>query len=210
MAEHNVNLMDPRMLEILKGANKLIKKVETGDYEKGNINPDALITEGHDSFISEEEALQKGVVKPTRTASKNDTSLDELDNEAYAEKVRKSGLPAPIQEAMIKKRIETPNNSAVSLDTVKAFLNDEGEKSFKPRTPKDIKQIKTTSTINENRNVSGNEMITIGRNELKGIIKDTLIEYLSGEYSKTLTEGVIKQTINTLIKEGKLTVKKKI
>ena len=51
-----------------------------------------------------------------------------------------------------------------------------------------------------------------GYNEdaLRGMIKDVLIEYLSNEYSKNLTESVIKQTITTLINEGKITTKKKV
>jgi hypothetical protein len=47
-------------------------------------------------------------------------------------------------------------------------------------------------------------------NVLKAMMKDVLIEYLSNEYSKNLTETVIKQTINTLINEGKITTKKKV
>jgi hypothetical protein len=47
-------------------------------------------------------------------------------------------------------------------------------------------------------------------NVLRAMMKDVLIEYLSNEYSKNLTESVIKQTISTLINEGKITAKKKV
>ncbi len=210
MAEKEVNLMDPRMIAILKGANKIMKKVDTGDYEKGHVNPEALIAETHGTLISEQEARAQGIVKPIKRNNNESTDIDDLDDEAYAARVRSSNLPSPIQEAMIKKRIETVKTD---FTNVRALIEDDGEKTFRPSTPKDVKKqpIITKSTINENRNTSnGNEMITIGKNELKGMIKDTLIDYLSGEYAKTLTETVIKQTINTLIKEGKLTVKKKI
>ena len=50
-------------------------------------------------------------------------------------------------------------------------------------------------------------MITISEAGLRDMIKDVLIEYLSADYSKNITEGVIKKTINTLIKEGKIKTK---
>lgn len=210
MAEIAVNLTDPRMLAILKGANKLIKKVETGDYEKGNINPDSIITEGHDNFITEDQALAQGIVKPTRKSSNNEISLNDLDDETYAEQVKRTKLPAAIQEIMIKKRIETPTSlSPVNLDTVKAFLNEDGEKQFKPRTP-NTKPI-TKTVINENNySNNGDRLITIGENQLKGLVKDAIAEFFTNEYTKTLTEQTIAKTINLLIKEGKIGMKKKV
>lgn len=211
MAEKDVNLLDPRMLAILKGASKVMKKVETGDYVKGNVNPDALVSETHGNLISEEEARTQGIIKPTAVINNNSDDPNDLSDEDYAAKVRSTKLPSAVQEAMIKNRIVQPKTDFTS---VRALIEDDGEKLFKPTTPKTnvVKQVaKTVIQENRNTNVSNNnEMITIGRNELKGIIKDTLIEYLQGEYNKTLTENTIKQTINTLIKEGKLTVKKKI
>ncbi len=42
------------------------------------------------------------------------------------------------------------------------------------------------------------------------MIKDVLIEYLKTDYVKRITEDTVKTTITTLIKEGKLNVKKKV
>ena len=53
-----------------------------------------------------------------------------------------------------------------------------------------------------------NDKITVSETVLRGIIKDVLLEFLTVDYSKNLTEGVIKKTINTLIKEGKLKTKR--
>jgi hypothetical protein len=61
----------------------------------------------------------------------------------------------------------------------------------------------TVNSYNHN-----SDLITINKNELKDIIKDVLVEYLFNDYSKNLTESVIKKTINTLIKEGKISPKK--
>ena len=63
--------------------------------------------------------------------------------------------------------------------------------------------------MNENIQQSGNGNLNVSENVLRAMIKDVLIEYLAGDYSKNLTEGVIKKTINTLIKEGKIKTKAK-
>ena len=39
---------------------------------------------------------------------------------------------------------------------------------------------------------------------IRGIVKEILLEFMTEQFTKTLTEDVIKRTINTLLKEGKL------
>ena len=61
-------------------------------------------------------------------------------------------------------------------------------------TPQSRKQ-----SIQENYQQPQQQFGGYSENVLKAMIKDVLIEYLSNEYSKNLTESVIKQTISTLI-----------
>jgi hypothetical protein len=53
-------------------------------------------------------------------------------------------------------------------------------------------------------------MITISRSELKDMINEGISTFFKQVYDKTLTEETIKKTINVLIKEGKINVKKKV
>ncbi|NIQ13332.1 MAG: hypothetical protein GTO02_02650, partial [Candidatus Dadabacteria bacterium] len=52
--------------------------------------------------------------------------------------------------------------------------------------------------------------LNVSENVLRAMIKDVLIEYLKTDYVKRITEDTVKTTITTLIKEGKLNVKKKV
>ena len=52
-------------------------------------------------------------------------------------------------------------------------------------------------------------MITISKTELKTMINEAIGQFFTQAYNKNLTEAAIAQTIKTLIKEGKLAVKKK-
>ena len=48
----------------------------------------------------------------------------------------------------------------------------------------------------------------LNKDDLRDMIKDVLIEFLTNDYNKTITENTIKKTINTLIKEGKIKTKR--
>ena len=64
--------------------------------------------------------------------------------------------------------------------------------------------------VNENiQRPQGSEMITISKTELKEMINEGINTFFKQVYDKTLTEETIKKTINLLIKEGKITTKKK-
>jgi len=64
-------------------------------------------------------------------------------------------------------------------------------------------------TINESRTTQKSDLITISKSELKTMIDESVIHVLTQSYSKTLTNEAIKKTINMLISEGKLSIKKK-
>ena len=115
------------------------------------------------------------------------------------EQVKNSKLPQVIKEAMLKNPIPQ-----LQMPPSKFSLEDLGDLVEKPAP-------RTKKPISENRSLvsSNSDMITISRTELKEMINESLVQFLTNAYNKNLTEEVIKRTINTLIKEGKLSVKKK-
>ena len=118
-------------------------------------------------------------------------------------RIESSRLPESIKKAMMQNPIAQPTglNHTFTLDDVSDIAYE------KPMpTPQSRRQ-----TVQENYQQPIQQQFG-GYNEdvLRGMIKDVLIEYLSNEYSKNLTESVIKQTITTLINEGKITTKKKV
>jgi hypothetical protein len=56
---------------------------------------------------------------------------------------------------------------------------------------------------------NNSDLITLSRTELQEMINESINNFFKQTYDKTLTEQTIKKTINMLIKEGKLAVKKK-
>lgn len=106
------------------------------------------------------------------------------------ESIDKSNLPDAIKKAMLENPIQQSNNLTHSFN-----LEDVAE------------LIETPKQVNESI-VHNNEKITVSETSLRGIIKDVLLEFLTEDYNKKLTENAIKKTINTLLKEGKIKTKR--
>lgn len=108
------------------------------------------------------------------------------------EQIRNSNLPEAIKQAMI-------NNPIPQMGGPNPTFNIEDVADIIPSQRQVVKEtiapMKVTSTVDESK--------------LRELIKDVLIEYLTTDYTKSLTENVIKKTINTLIREGKIQQKKK-
>jgi hypothetical protein len=113
------------------------------------------------------------------------------------EQVMASNLPPAIKEAMIKNPIPQ-----LQMPPSKFSIEDLGDLVEKPR-------VKSQVNLNENTVRNNSDMITISRTELKELINESLMSFFKNSYEKTLTEAAIKKTINTLINEGKINVKKK-
>jgi hypothetical protein len=117
------------------------------------------------------------------------------------EHIMASKLPANIKEAMIKNPIARPSMSGVLTQDVIEAINPNARKSA-PQPRQMVNETRTTQPVDS-------DLITISRSELKEIMNETLVNFLKTNYEKSLTEAAITKTINLLIKEGKIGVKKK-
>jgi hypothetical protein len=117
------------------------------------------------------------------------------------EHIMASKLPANIKEAMIKNPIARPSMTGViTQDVIEAINPNATRVTPQPR------QMVSESRVPQHAN---SDLITISRTELKEIMNETLVSFLKTNYEKSLTEAAITKTINLLIKEGKIGVKKK-
>ena len=121
------------------------------------------------------------------------------------EHIMASNLPANVKEAMIKNPIARPSmTGALTQDIIEA-INPNARRTAQP-VPQQ-RQMVSEAARPAQRNDS--DLITISRSELKEIMNETLVNFLKTNYEKSLTEAAITRTINFLIKEGKIGVKKK-
>jgi len=106
------------------------------------------------------------------------------------ESIQNSKLPEAVKKAMLENPIQQPNNLNHTFN-----LEDVSDLIERPKQ------------INESI-VRNNDNITVNESTLRNIIKDVLLEFLTEDYNKKLTENTIKKTINTLLKEGKIKTKR--
>ena len=174
-----------RLKGILGNAKKIMGKVETGNYETGHVDGRALTEEGVKQLQAE------GVRRPS---SQGQPQID-------TSRIQNSRLPESVKKAMMENPIAQPTglNHTFTLDDVYDLADE------KPMPTPQARKQPIQESYQQPQQFGGHS-----DNVLRAMIKDVLIEYLSNEYSKNLTESVIKQTISTLINEGKITAKKKV
>ena len=189
------SIPQPADLSKLKGilgkAKAVMNTVNEGSYQTGNIDASALV-QNTDNYA------QTPIQGQTHNQPSSYVPSSAPQRPITEEAISKSGMPDSIKKIMLENPIQQPNmNHSFSLDDVSELIED------KPMpVPSAKRPVNIPNPSQQNGNININEV------KLKEMIKDVLIEYLSGDYTQNLTEGVIKKTINTLIKEGKIKTKR--
>lgn len=179
---------------ILANAKKVMQKVESDKP----IKQTGRITEAlSETQVSNTQNYNENDEREPNYSTQKITSFDSTKPKIYTpEQVMSSKLPSVIKEAMLKHPIPQLQGppSKFSLEDMADLID----------KPKFASSTKSNERINNNSDV-----ITISKSELKNMINESIIQFLVQSYNKNLTENAIKQTINTLIKEGKINIKKK-
>ena len=177
-----------KLAHILRGAKAIMNKVERGNFQTGNVDGSQLVQETVDHIPN--GAVSQG------------NPLKEFTNVAPSV-IQNSNLPEAVKRAMIENPIQkiSPTHT-FNIDDIPEDLLD--KQIPPPQAPRNARQIVNEYTQPSTMNIN------ITENALRGLIKDVLVEYLSDDYAKKLTENTIKKTINMLIKEGKIVTKKKV
>ena len=184
-----------RLKGILGKAKQVMNTVNEGSYQTGNIDASSL-AQNTDNYTQapvqgQPQQANQMVNQPTAYVP-NNSAPKVITQEA----INKSGMPDEIKRAMMENQIQQPDmNHSFTLDDVSELIEDKPMPTPSAKRP-----------VNNSNQQNGN--ININEAKLRDMIKDVLIEYLSGDYTQNITEGVIKKTINTLIKEGKIKTKR--
>lgn len=187
-----------RLKNMLGGAKKIMQKVESGDYETGNVDSSTL-------------ALSDQLVENTGNVTANPTrnAAPKIQNgNTYYPNLEKSKLPDAIKKAMVEQPIPQIDSipQTFTLEEVMDFDRDE-----KPTPPPSTPKTNKRQNINEGYGpqLNENQIRDIIRDEMKDIVKEEMIEFFTKYFAKTLAEDTQKKLIQHLIKEGKLTISKK-
>lgn len=183
---------------LLAKSRQVMNVVESKNpIKQKNTNSDVQSSYGSEMYNENDE--REPVYENYQYSNNEELVSDPTEVRDYTEEqVMNSNLPQNIKEAMLKNRIPR-----LSAPPSKFSAEDISRITGAP-----IKQPKQVVTENQNR-VQNSDMITISRSELQNMINESINTFFKQTYDKTITEEAIKKTINLLIKEGKITTKKK-
>lgn len=199
--------INPALANILARSKKVMNQVEhTKPTSRGG-----NVSESYDNNYSETHYNEKDEREPIyeQLSTNNQGGSEVLGPIDYnADIVRNSKLPQNIKDLMIAHPIK---QVSLSNSTTPMFTNEQINMIKGNMGVGDIPKQHQPQQLNETRRpVNSSDMITVSKSELKEMINEGISTFFKQVYDKTLTEETIKKTINLLIKEGKIGVKKKI
>ena len=193
-----------RLASILKGAKNVMKKVESGNFTTGNVDPSMFDVDGTKLQEGNSRMMGDTIPKPARIISPEDSN--------YINAVNSSRMPDAIKKAMIEKPIVqmTSPSHTFKLEDVANYMDDDkpmGRPKINPRPSAPTSKRPQRQFVTETQEYSS-DYVTVSRDELaemvNEIVNERLLEFFVHNHNKRVTEDAVKKTINVLIKEGKI------
>ena len=178
---------------ILANAKKVMNKIEGDKPINQKSNQKGLSESAVSSGPIYDEADEREPEYVNAPAPQND--IHEV-RDYTAEQVMASKLPDVIKQAMLKNPI--PRLSGPPAKFTLEDVSDLVEKPIAKQTRRPLQESSKQS-----------DMIMISPSQLQSMIQEGINAYFKDNYDKRITEEAIKKTINVLIKEGKVNIKKK-
>jgi hypothetical protein len=175
----------------LADARKVMNKVETGNYEKGNIDESMLILSPEENM--EDEKPAKPNLRPVGIADPT--------------KINQSRLPAAIKKAMI----ESPIPQITLNDTLDMDFVNKTRKLMEQDGSMPVRRASTTQNKNQhpsglitNQDVPNNYLETIIENCIRKVLDEKLSQILNAQESVAINENLVIKVGDSLF-SGKIT-----
>lgn len=185
MSEQKGTISPNDLMMKLVQAKKVMNKVETGSFEKGNINENII-------KMAPEELMNSNISAPQRTTKSSNTP--------NVRKIQESKLPDAIKKAMIENPIpQISLNDSIDMDIVKGakkLMEREGMIS------------KTPTAKNGGSNVNTSDLISaltpIIENVVRKVMDEKLNQILSAQQTASINESLVLKVGDSIFK-GKIT-----
>jgi hypothetical protein len=169
------------LMSRLVQAKKVMNKVESGNFEKGNVN-ETILKSDPDELISQqvEYEQKKSIPKP---------NIDKINN---------SKLPDVIKKAMIENPIpQISLNDTIDMDFIK------GAKRLMEREGLSKKPTESKQTVVHN-NIDMNSLSTLIENTIRKVLDEKLNQILTAQQTASINENLVLKVGDSIFK-GKIT-----
>ncbi len=179
------------LMSKLVQAKKLMNKVDTGDFERGNIDESKLMTPSNDSdYLSEsyEQNQPQVNTRPVGTPT--------------ADRIQQSKLPDAIKKAMIENPIpQISLSDSLDMDFVKGakrLMEQEGVQ------PKQTQKKQSPQPTGNASGVNMNALATLIENTVRKVMDEKLSQILTAQQTSTINENLVLKVGDSIFK-GKIT-----
>lgn len=184
MAQGQGSMSENDLMRKLVNAKKVMNKVDTGQYNKGNIDESLLI--GNNDTFGESETPKRIPTQPSGTPS--------------IEKIRESKLPDAIKQAMIDNPIpQISLNESLDMDFIKGakrLMEQEGVSTKKTTQPRQQSV--------QNIDIDMNGITTLIENTVRKVLDEKLNQILTAQQTQTINENLVLKVGDSIFK-GKIT-----
>jgi len=192
-------------MAMLANSKKIIDKVETGSFETGHIDSN----KAYQSSANLVENVNPSYEPNTNYAAENPNGMSKSHKNLHTSKMDPRIIEAMVNDTTFPEQAHTGPTFSME-DAQKAGFQTNSR--YANPTPK-VQQPNINEALREmpiSHHYNGERIITMTESELDAKIKSALLDFMTTTFTKTLTETTIKKTITTLIKEGKIRVKKTV
>jgi hypothetical protein len=180
------------LMHKLVQAKKVMNKVESGNFERGNINEDIIRNAPEDIDMSQTQSN----TSITRPVSNGTVNVDRIQN---------SKLPDAIKRAMIEHPIEQmPSislNETLDMDFIKGakrLMEQEGVTTMKqPSAPQ-------RTNTQSSSNIDMNALSTLIENTVRKVMDEKLNQILTAQQTQSMNENLVLKVGDSIFK-GKIT-----
>lgn len=185
------------LMKKLVQAKKVMNKVETGDFERGNVNED-IIRSNPEELVLNENLPQSSPVRPVGTPD--------------IDKIKSSKLPDAIKKAMIENPIpQIKLSEGLDMDFVKGakrLMEQEGLVSKSPKKqiqqPQRQQEYQPRQVTHVTEGVDMNALTILIENTIRKVLDEKLSQILTAQQTTSINENLVLRVGDSIFK-GKIT-----
>jgi hypothetical protein len=174
------------LMQRLVQAKKVMNKVDGGNYERGHVNENMLMSSPEELMNNHE---QPQISRPVNNGQVN------------VERIQNSKLPDAIKKAMMENPIQQISlNDTLDMDFIKGAKRLMEQEGVGPKKSQPQQRQQASS----NSNVDMNAIATLIENTVRKVMDEKLNQILSAQQTQTISENLVLKVGDSIFK-GKIT-----
>lgn len=204
------------LMKKLVQAKKVMKKVQTGDFEKGQVNEEILLSNPEDIDVSTLQQFNQSAhlseeMTDGEVTNYGDVSRFNVNKPLDIDRVNKSKLPDAIKKAMIEHPIAQPEISLTDgidmkiIQGAKRLMEQDGTTTKKRpiQEQKPVQHVQHSQSQVSSSDIV-NTLIPIMENMIRKVMDEKLNQILTAQQTQSINENLVLKVGDSVFK-GKIT-----